>query len=104
MGKAKLDVDKIERDVERLVLAAVEAATTAEELLDVALAAAAIDRRPLLEAVGVKVADQVAKALASSSAWEAELTYSKIDAWAQTGHRARLLAEAWGAVSPGLRR
>jgi len=101
--KAKIDVDKVDDDVAQLVLAAIEAATTPEELLDAAHAAAAVNRRPLLEAVAVKVAEQVALALASSSAWEAELTYSKIDAWAQTGHRAKLLAEAWGAVAPGLR-
>jgi hypothetical protein len=35
--------------------------------------------------------------------WEAELAYSKVDAWSQTGHKARLLAEIWGIVVPGLR-
>lgn len=98
-----VDVEKIERDLERLVAAAIDAAASFEELVDVARAAAAVGTRPLLEAVAVKVEDHVEQALSSSGAWSAELTYSKIDAWAQTGHRAKMLAEAWGAIAPGLR-
>jgi methylaspartate ammonia-lyase len=98
-----IDMDGIERDIGRLVAAAIEAATSLEELVDAARAAAAVGTPSLLEAVAVKVGEHVATVLSSSGAWEAELTYSKIDAWAQTGHRARLLAEAWGLIAPGLR-
>lgn len=98
-----IDIDQVEGDIERLVAIAVEAATSLEELVDAARAAAAVGTPKLLEAVGQKLAEQVAQALNSAGAWEAELTYSKIDAWAQTGHRAQLLAEAWGLVAPGLR-
>lgn len=98
-----IDIDAVEQDIERLVLIAVEAATSLEELVDAARAASAVGTARLLEAVADKVVEHVELALSSAGAWEAELTYSKIDAWAQTGHRARLLAEAWGLVAPGLR-
>ncbi len=98
-----IDIPGIERDLERLVAAAIEAATSLEELVDVAHAAAAVGTLTLLEAVAAKVAEQVEQALSSSGAWTAELTYSKIDAWAQTGHRAQLLAEAWGVIAAPLR-
>jgi hypothetical protein len=98
-----IDIDQVEGDIERLVAIAVEAATSLEELVDAARAAAAVGTPKLLEAVGQKLAEHVAQVLNSAGAWEAELTYSKIDAWAQTGHRAQLLAEAWGLVAPGLR-
>ena len=98
-----VDIDKVEREIEQLVAMAVEAATTLEELVDAARAAAAVGTPVLLEAVAAKIGDQVTQALNSSGAWEAELTYSKIDAWAQTGHRAELLAQACGLIAPGLR-
>lgn len=98
-----IDIDKVERDVERLVGIAIEAATSLEELVDAARAAAAVGTPALLEKVAARVADHVEQALLSAGAWEAELTYSKIDAWAQTGHRATLLAEAWGLIAPALR-
>ncbi len=98
-----VDIGKVERDIERLVTLAIEAATSLEELVDVAHAAAAVGTLALVEAVAAKIEDQVEQALSSSGAWTAELTYSKIDAWAQTGHRAQLLAEAWGAIAPVLR-
>lgn len=98
-----VDLDAVHADLERLVAIAVDAATTLEELVEVAKAAASIASPALLEAVAEKLGVEVQRALASAGAWEAELTYSKIDAWAQTGHRARLLAEAWAVVSPALR-
>lgn len=98
-----IDIDQVERDIGQLVAVAIDAATSLEELVDAARAAAAVGTPQLLEAVATKVADRVGQALSSSGAWEAELTYSKIDAWAQTGHRAKLLAEAWGLIAPGLR-
>ncbi|HEX4868522.1 MAG TPA: hypothetical protein VFV32_12990 [Acidimicrobiales bacterium] len=97
-----IDVDAVHADLERLVGIAVDAATSLEELVEVAQAAAAIASPQLLEVVASKLAEEVERALASAGAWEAELTYSKIDAWAQTGHRARLLAEAWAVVAPAL--
>jgi hypothetical protein len=97
------DLDGIERGIERLVALAVDAATSLEELVDAARAAAALGSPILLESVAAKIAEHVQESLDSAGAWEAELTYSKIDAWAQTGHRARLLAEAWSLVAPPLR-
>jgi hypothetical protein len=98
-----IDIDQVEQDIEHLISIAIKAATSLEELVDVARAAAAVGTPTLLEAVAEKVAEQVEQAIGSSGAWEAELTYSKIDAWAQTGHRAQLLGEAWGLIAPGLR-
>src|SRR5690606_10041221 len=98
-----IDLDAVQADLEQLVRVAVEAATSLEELVEVSRAAAAVASPDLLEVVAEKLAEQVSTALGSAGAWEAELTYSKIDAWAQTGHRARLLAEAWSIVEPPLR-
>ncbi|MGH9084664.1 MAG: hypothetical protein ACRDYW_04370 [Acidimicrobiales bacterium] len=98
-----IDIDRVEQDIEHLIAIAIEAATSLEELVEVARAAAAVGTPTLLDAVAEKVADQVEQAIGSSGAWEAELTYSKVDAWAQTGHRAKLLGEAWGLIAPGLR-
>lgn len=98
-----IDIDQLERDIEQLVGFVIDAASSPEELVDAARAAAAIGTSPLLEAVAAKIGQEVSQALSSSGAWEAELTYSKVNAWEQTGHRAQLLAEAWGLVAPGLR-
>ena len=99
-----IDLDAVQADLEQLVRISVEAATSLEELAEVARAAAAVASPELLEAVAEKLAEQVNVALGSAGAWEAELTYSKIDAWAQTGHRAKLLAEAWSVIEPPLRK
>lgn len=98
-----IDLDAVQADLEQLVRVAVEAATSLEELVEVARAAASVASPELLERVAEKLAEHVNAALGSAGAWEAELTYSKIDAWAQTGHRAKLLAEAWSVVAPALR-
>mgnify|MGYP006904091939 FL=1 len=98
-----IDLDAVQADLEQLVRVAVEAATSLEELVEVARAAASVASPELLERVVEKLAEHVNAALGSAGAWEAELTYSKIDAWAQTGHRAKLLAEAWSVVAPALR-
>ena len=98
-----IDLDAVQADLEQLVRISVEAATSLEELVEVARAAAAVASPELLERVAEKLAEQVNVALGSAGAWEAELTYSKIDAWAQTGHRAKLLAEAWAVIEPPLR-
>ena len=100
---ACIDIDQLEAGIGHLVAVAIDAATTLEELVDVARAASVVGTPALLEAVATKLAEQVASAEGSSGAWEAELTYSKIDAWAQTGHRARLIAEAWSHIGPPLR-
>jgi hypothetical protein len=97
-----VDLDAVHADLERLVAIAVDAATSLEELVEVAQAAVALGSPALVETVADKLAEQVQIALSSAGAWEAELVYSKIDAWAQTGHRARLLAEAWSVVAPVL--
>jgi hypothetical protein len=96
------DLEEIQRGIEQLVVLALEAATTLEEVVDCASAAASLGTPDLLERVADRLGAEVATANASSGAWEAELTYSKIDAWQQTGHRARLLAEAWGHIGPQL--
>lgn len=98
-----VDLDDLQSRIERLVRMAIEAATSLDELVDCARAASALGTRELLEMVAEHVAVEADEALASSSAWEAELTYSKIDAWAQTGHKARMLSEAFGLIAPRLR-
>lgn len=98
------DLDAVQADLEQLVRISIDAATSLEELVEVARAAAAVASPDLLERVAEKLAEQVNAALGSAGAWEAELTYSKIDAWAQTGHRAKLLAEAWSIIEPPLRK
>lgn len=98
------EVDQTQRGIEQLVRMATEAATGLDEVVDCARAASWLDSVELLELVAGRVAQEVENALASSGAWEAELTYSKLDAWEQTGRKAHLLAEAWGYVAPGLRR
>ncbi|MGB3053705.1 MAG: hypothetical protein WBB52_02540 [Acidimicrobiales bacterium] len=96
------ELETTQAGIEALVSMAVDAATTLEEVLDCARAAAALGDRGLMERVASRVGHEVAKATASSDAWEAELTYSKIDAWVQTGHKARILAEAWRLVGQPL--
>jgi len=96
------ELEEIQRGIEKLVDLALEAATSLEEVVDCAKAAASLGTLDLLERVADRLAAEVANANASSGAWEAELTYSKIDAWQQTGHRARLLAEAWSHIGPAL--
>ena len=96
------DLEQTRQGIEELVGMAVRAATSLEEVVDCARAAASMGSPELLERVAARVAYEVHVATASSDAWEAELTYSKIDAWIQTGHKARLLAEAWSLVGPAL--
>ena len=96
------DLEQTRQGIEELVGMAVRAATSLEEVVDCARAAASLGSPELLERVAARVAYEVQVATASSDAWEAELTYSKIDAWIQTGHKARMLAEAWSLVGPAL--
>ena len=97
------DLDHLQEGVEALVLMALDAATSLPEVVDCAHAAAALGSRELPEAVATRLSEEVEAARSSSSAWHAELEYSKLDAWAQTGHKARLIAEAFGLVAPALR-
>jgi len=97
------ELDQTQRGIEQLVRMATEAATALDEIVDCARAAASLGSIELLELVADRVRQEVENVLASSGAWEAELTYSKLDAWEQTGHKARLLAEAWGYIAPALR-
>lgn len=96
------DLEATRHGIEELVGMAIRAATSLEEVVDCAHAAASLGTPSLLERVASRVAYEVEMATASSDAWEAELTYSKIDAWIQTGHKARMLAEAWSLVGPAV--
>jgi hypothetical protein len=97
-----MDVSATRQGIVELVGAAVAAATTLEELVDCAHAAADLGDAELVEAVVGRLDEEIERALAACGAWEAELTYNKIDGWAQTGRRARLLADAWAALAPAL--
>jgi hypothetical protein len=97
-----VDQNKTRAGIVELIGFALDAATSLEELVDCAHAAALVDDRNLVDSVVERIDQEVDKALISSGSWEAELTYNKVDAWAQTGHRARLLAEAWSAIAPVL--
>ena len=103
-GAEVLDLERTQRELELLVGHALGAASTLEEVVECARAAATLGEPALLERVALRIATEVQAATEGSGAWEAELLYSKGEAWQQTGRRARLLAEAWGYVSPGLRR
>lgn len=98
-----IDLDALQARIEELVRLMVDAATSLPELVDCASAAASLGNTELLEAVAERIAEEAETAIASSSSWSAELNYSKVDAWAQTGHRAQLLAEAYGLIAPPLR-
>jgi hypothetical protein len=84
----------------QLTTAAIAAAGNLDEVVEVAEAAAAIGDPGLVQAVAERISQEVEEAMRSSGAWEAELTYSKLDAWAHTGHKARALALAWGHIAP----
>lgn len=84
-----------------LVGMALDAATTLEQILECARAARALGDPSLLERVAARITSEVEALEAGSGAWEAELTYSKIEAWHQTGSKVALVAEAWGLVRPG---
>jgi hypothetical protein len=79
---------------------ALRAAGSAEEVVECAKAAAALGDRTLLREVAVRISEEVADTLRSSGSWEAEMTYSKGEAWAHSGRRATALALAWGHIAP----
>ena len=103
-GAEVLDLERTQEELELLVGRALGAASTLEEVVECARAAVAVGAPALLERVAARIAHEVRTATAGSGAWEAELLYSKGDAWQQTGRHARLLAEAWSFVAPALRR
>lgn len=92
-----IDRALIRRQLVHLVEAALDAAHRPEELLDVSRAANALGDRKLLDLVADRLAQEVRSTLDSSSAWAVQSAHSK-DAWTQTGHKAAVLAEAWGAL------
>ena len=96
----KAELTKARDHIEQLVIMALDAATSLEQVVECARAAAAIGTPSLLHLVADRLIEEIDRAEASSSAWEAELLYSKLDAWQQTGHKARLLAEAWTYIRP----
>jgi hypothetical protein len=79
---------------------ALQAAGSAEEVVECARAAAALGDPQLLREVAHRISEEVADTLRSSGAWEAEMTYSKGEAWAHSGRRATALALAWGYIAP----
>lgn len=87
----------IHRQLVELVEAALDAARRPEEMLDVARAAGALGDQALLDQVADRLSEDVQTTLDSSGAWAVQSTHSK-DAWIQTGHKARILAEAWEAL------
>jgi hypothetical protein len=96
------DMERIGENVVELVRAALPAASGAEDLRDCARAAASTGDRALMREVAARIGQEVEVMLASSSAWEAEALYNKLDAWRNSGFRATVLAEAWGFVRPGV--
>ena len=79
---------------------ALRAAGSAEEVMECARAAASLGDQGLLREVADRIREEVADTLRSSGAWEAEMTYSKGEAWAHSGRRATALALAWGHIAP----
>jgi len=96
------EMERIGENVVAMVRAAMLAASGAEDILDCARAAAGTGNRALMREVALRIGDEVDAALQSSSAWEAEALYNKLDAWRNSGRRATVLAEAWGYVRPGV--
>jgi len=94
------DLQKTRDGLILLTRTALRAASSMEEVAEVAEAAAAIGDDELIREVADRIGEEVEDAIRSSGAWDAELTYSKVDAWAQTGHRAKALAKAWGFIAP----
>ena len=88
-------------DLIGLVHTALDAASRPDELLDCARAAAVLNDPDLSRAVTDRLADQISEAAEGSSAWRLQMQQSKHDTWMQTGHKARVLAEAWSVVAGG---
>ena len=92
------EMERIGENVVAMVRAALPAASGAEGLLECARAAASTGDRDLMREVAQRIGDEVDAALQASSSWQAEALYNKLDAWWNSGHRATVLAEAWGFV------
>lgn len=82
----------------QLIDAAAQHASRPDELLDVARAAGALGDPELKAEVAARIGEEVDELLGSIESWEIALTHNKIEAWAGTGRRAALLAEAWAYV------
>jgi len=90
-----VDVEAVEANLARLVSSALEAADSAEHLLDCARAAVAVGDPALVDAVVRRVAAEIDETVNGAGAWQAEAFYSSADVWSKTGHLARVLSEAW---------
>ncbi len=82
----------------RVVRVALEASETPEEVRECAIAAAGLGDPDLMREVAERIGVELDELLEGSGAWEAELLYNKLEAWQHTGHRAGVLADAWGYV------
>lgn len=94
------DLEQTQRDIVRLITAALDAASTPEELLDCARAAAGTNDLDLMRAVAERISAEVQETVDSASSWSVQATFSKIEAWRSTGLKATVLAEAWSFVGP----
>ena len=87
-------------DLCELVEQALAQAQTPEQFRDVAAAASAIGDTAVVAKVVERLAAEVTKVLQTSSSWELQAAYSKLDVWEHTGYAARLLAEAYSFLEP----
>lgn len=94
------DRSKLRRDLGELIEQALDQAQTPEQFRDVAAAAAAAGDAALIAKVVARLGIEVAEVLQTSSSWELQAAYSKLDVWEHTGHAARLLAEAYACLEP----
>src|SRR5207244_1928364 len=88
----------IHENLVEVIRAALSTASTADDLLDCARAAAGTGDPVLMEEVAIRIGAEVEDALAASSSWQVEAMYNKLDAWRGSGHKATVLGEAWGYV------
>ena len=95
------DPKAVRDDLIGLVHTALDAASRPDELLDCARAAAVLHDANLTREVSERLAEQISEASEGSSAWRLQMQQSKHDTWVQTGHKARVLAEAWSIIVGG---
>ena len=96
------DLVAIKDKLTRVVRVALQAAETPDEVRECAIAAAGIGDADLMHEVATRIGVEIDEVLEGSGAWEAELLYNKLEAWHNTGHRASVLADAWGHVGKPL--
>ena len=93
---------KLRAELCELIEQALAQAQTPEQFRDVAAAAAATGDAALVAKVVDRLAAEVTAVLQTSSSWELQAAYSKLDVWEHTGYAARLRAEAYACLEPGL--